>query len=474
MKRNRILKNSALIIAIMLLLTSCGKLTGDGDLSMADGIYIGNGKSSELADNSEYSDSEQGKDDNIVTSSKNGTSVSGGATVTTPEAQPENEAKIENVKNVIRTEATQLRLTETVLERSILDSGNMTGVANVIKKAIKGEPVTIGVIGGSITNGTGASASSKKYAERFKVWWQSTFPDSALTFINAGIGATDSMIGVHRADADLLCKNPDLVIVEFSVNDTASKSSLYRESYESLIRKILNKNNNPAVICLALFNQEGTTMQSVHYQVAKHYGIPMISYINALWPNNATKVYSWSEIGSDNVHPNDTGHAVISELLIYYINKVRSQIVDISSEVSPVPSPLTEARFESGVLYTSKTIQAEKLGSFKVNSNAFWQFKNGWTVSGGSEPIVFKSTAKSIYILYKMDKTGGKAGTVTVKLDGETVGTINSDYSTGWGDYAYFYKVLESDSVKEHKIEIQLTSTGNKTDFAILGIMSAQ
>lgn len=474
MKRNQLLKKGALIIAVMLSLTSCGKLTGDGELSMADGIYIGNGESSEFGAGSEYSNSEQKKDENFVGSSDNGMAGSGESIVTTPDTQPESETKIENVKSVIRTEATQLRLTETVLKRSVLDSGNMTRVANVIKKAIKGETVTIGVIGGSITNGTGASASSKKYAERFKTWWKSTFPNSTLTFINAGIGATDSMIGVHRADADLLCKNPDLVIVEFSVNDTASKSSLYRESYESLIRKILKKNNNPAVICLALFNQEGTTMQTVHYQVAKHYDVPMISYINAIWPSNATKIYSWSEIGADNVHPNDTGHAVISELLIYYINTVRAQIVDISSKVSSVPSPLTEARFESGVLYTSKTVNAEELGSFKVNSNAFWQFKDGWTVSGGSEPIVFKSAAKSIYILYKMDKTGGKAGTVTVKLDGETVGTINSDYSTGWGDYAYFYKVLESDSVKEHKIEIQLTSTGNKSDFAILGIMTAK
>lgn len=43
--------------------------------------------------------------------------------------------------------------------------------------------------------------------------------------------------------------------------------------------------------------------------------INMISYRDALWHAGETKVYNRSRIAKDSVHPNDTGHAIISELL---------------------------------------------------------------------------------------------------------------------------------------------------------------
>ena len=433
MKKVNLLRALAVLITAVLFLTSCGKL--------ADNQQSNSNHESSLSENTTYGDKELS---NI---------------------------EVTNVSNVIREEAINLRLTEDVLKRGIVDSGNMSRLANVIRKAVRGEDVTIGVIGGSITDGTGASTSSNKYAEKFKSWWQSTFENSELAFINAGVGATDSIVGAHRVDADLLDENPDLVIIEFAVNDIGIDSELIKRSYESLIRKTLKKSNNPAVISLFTFNQSNKSTQEEHSLIASHYDIPMISYRDALWPEGGTKVCSWSKIAKDNVHPNDTGHAIISELLIYYINTVRAQIESVSETVPPIPDSLTDAPFENGVLHTNMTLEAESLGSFVANNNAFRQFKNGWTVSGGKDPIVFKSNAKSIYILFKKDKSSGKAGTVEVKLDGKTVGSIDSDFSSGWGDYATFYKVLDCNTAADHTLEIKLTSTGSKTDFAILGLM---
>jgi len=414
-------------------------------------------------------------------SGPNKTATTSGQGTTSTSKPPQNtttsttrNTKEKNVKNVIREEAINLKLTEPVLQRSIVDSGNMNRLAKVIRKAALGEDVTIGVIGGSITEGTGASPASNKYAEKFRAWWQATFNKSKLTFVNAGMGATDSMMGVHRADDDLLSKKPDLVIIEFSVNDYTTDSQLvklYKEAYESLVRKILKQSNQPAVILLFLFNQSGGSMQSVHDDIGKHYSLPMISYKDAVWPKGSKVLYAWSELSGDSVHPNNTGHAIISELLIYYINTVREHIESIPENIPALPAPLTDASFENGKLLNSMNFQAIKLGSFVVNYNAFWQFKYGWTVSGGTQPIEFKYNAKNIYILYKRDKTSGKGGTVSVKLDGQVIGSINSDYSTSWGDHVYFYKVLDSNITGNHTVEIQLTFTSPKTDFAILGLM---
>lgn len=73
------------------------------------------------------------------------------------------------------------------------------------------EPVTIACIGGSITQGTIAKGTSddtvgfsRPYADIFREWWETQFPDTEITFVNAGIGGTDSYLGVHRLKHDIL------------------------------------------------------------------------------------------------------------------------------------------------------------------------------------------------------------------------------------------------------------------------------
>ena len=127
--------------------------------------------------------------------------------------------------------------TEDMIRRAVVNVGNTARLADAMKRAQAGEKITIGTIGGSITQGTAASTTDERYANRALQWWAKAFPKAQLDFVNAGIGATDSYIGVHRADADLLSKKPDVVIVEFSVNDTDAALNL--QTYDSLVRKIL-------------------------------------------------------------------------------------------------------------------------------------------------------------------------------------------------------------------------------------------
>ena len=91
--------------------------------------------------------------------------------------------------------------TDEMCRRAVLNVGNRARLANVMKRAQNKEKITFGVIGGSITQGTGAQSSQETYAFRSMAWWVKAFPDAAnkLVYVNAGIGATGSYIGVHRA-----------------------------------------------------------------------------------------------------------------------------------------------------------------------------------------------------------------------------------------------------------------------------------
>lgn len=80
-----------------------------------------------------------------------------------------------------------------------------------MNKAKAGEPITVATIGGSITYGSSSSdRTTKSYSALFRDWWIATFPNSTITHVNAGIGATTSHLGIHRLDDHVLAKNPDV------------------------------------------------------------------------------------------------------------------------------------------------------------------------------------------------------------------------------------------------------------------------
>ena len=192
--------------------------------------------------------------------------------------------------------------TEDMIRRAVVNPGNTARLADAMKRAQAGEKITIGTIGGSITQGTAASTTDERYANRALQWWAKAFPKAQLDFVNAGIGATDSYIGVHRVDADLLSKKPDVVIVEFSVNDTDAALNL--QTYDSLVRKILQAENHPAVILLFTTQEDGTSLQDTHMQIGSAYNLPMISYKNAVLPEIEAGKFTWKDISPDNIHPN--------------------------------------------------------------------------------------------------------------------------------------------------------------------------
>ena len=98
-------------------------------------------------------------------------------------------------------------------KRGISNLGNPNRILHVMARAMRGETLRIGFIGGSITQGSLSSAPDTCYAYLVYQWWCKTFPKAEVTYINAGIGGTTSQFGVARVEEDLLAKKPDFVIV---------------------------------------------------------------------------------------------------------------------------------------------------------------------------------------------------------------------------------------------------------------------
>lgn len=357
--------------------------------------------------------------------------------------------------------------TEDMIRRAVVNPGNTARLADAMKRAQAGEKITIGTIGGSITQGTAASTTDERYANRALQWWAKTFPKAQLDFVNAGIGATDSYIGVHRVDADLLSKKPDVVIVEFSVNDTDAALNL--QTYDSLVRKTLQAENHPAVILLFTTQEDGTSLQDTHMQIGSAYNLPMISYKNAVLPEIEAGKFTWKDISPDNIHPNSVGHGIIGELLWSYFNSVYAKLNQINtSDLTFTATPVTKDLYAKGQLLDSKTLTPKTMQGFE-QAEVSNQFPNDWTTKEGGE-LTFEVTGSNIGVLY-YKTVDGKSGQYCVYVDDRLIQVLDGDFTGGWGNYAQAQQVYTSDTPSTHTVTIKQLEGTDLTQFTVLGLL---
>lgn len=138
---------------------------------------------------------------------------------------------------------------------------------------------TVAFIGGSLTEGGHSWISATVDC------LQEQMPDKKVQYLNAGKGGTGSPYGAARFMNDVGQYEPDLVFIEFAVNDTNYSEEDSKVYMESMVRMCAKMKSKPAVIFLyAPFPVENTTAQyqnrekNVKWkeQIAKHYGIKSI------------------------------------------------------------------------------------------------------------------------------------------------------------------------------------------------------
>lgn len=362
-------------------------------------------------------------------------------------------------------------VTDKMYNRALLNEGNTSRLAAAMEKAKKGESITVAAIGGSITQGTAASSTNSCYASRFFSWWQEKFPECEVNTVNAGIGGTDSYLGVHRADEQLLSYNPDVVVIEFSVNDTDKTMNKY--SYDSLVRKVLSAENEPAVILLFTTQEDGTSLQDVHKEIGKAYDLPMISYREAVYPEVAAGTINWKDISPDNIHPNDIGHGIIGQLLSRYLDGIYdSDTASLAAEVTVFDTEgYTNDYYKNAKLVNASQIEYTADG-FEVGQNKVYsQFPENWITEGGGT-LSFDVECQNIGILY-LKTTDGKSGTYEVYVDGERKGKLEGDFSGGWGNYAFPKQVLLAKDTEKHTVEIKPAEGSEDKGITILAIMES-
>lgn len=151
-----------------------------------------------------------------------------------------------------------------MISHSLMNMGNVYRIRKAIEKTRAGKEVTLAYIGGSITQGAGATPiNTECYAYKSYQLFQRRFSaKNNVKFIKAGVGGTPSELGMIRFDRDVLRdgQQPDIVVIEFAVNDEGDETK--GDCYESLVRKVLNLPWKPAVILLFPYLQMTGTFKT--------------------------------------------------------------------------------------------------------------------------------------------------------------------------------------------------------------------
>ena len=204
------------------------------------------------------------------------------------------------------------------------------GLPNFKAKVEAGESVKIAYLGGSITAASGWRVQSQE-------WLESTYPEAKFEGIHAAIGGTGSDLGVFRVYNDALQHKPDLLFVEFAVNDGGAAPERIHKAMEGIVRQTWKTNPDTDICFVYTLSEpvlgnlkEGKMQRSAsamealadHYQIPSiHFGVEVVNLLKAgelvfKAPKPEDFTAKPLVFSTDGVHPHvATGHKVYSETI---------------------------------------------------------------------------------------------------------------------------------------------------------------
>ena len=156
------------------------------------------------------------------------------------------------------------------------------------------------------------------------------FPFASINVIVTALGGETSLSGSKRFSADVLCHKPDVITIDYSLNDRSIDLEVSKTSWSEMIEKALE--NNIKVILLtpswdkSYFEQNESwrkliELSDIVRSLAEKYNIGLSDSFNA-FKYYVENVGDLVDLLSHVNHPNRKGHELITmELARWFIAK---------------------------------------------------------------------------------------------------------------------------------------------------------
>lgn len=313
------------------------------------------------------------------------------------------------------------------------------GLDNVITKLTDGREVRIAYFGGSITAANGWRPQTLE-------WFRQTWPQATVVEINAAIGGTGSDLGVYRFGQDVLAHDPDLIFVEFAVNDGGADPVMIWRAMEGIVRQARAKDPTTDICYVYTFRtgyendlNQGLCPRaaSADEMLADHYGIPSINVAlrTVQLANEGSLLYvpEKDEAGNakptpegvmlfsnDGVHPLEAAHRMYTDVISAAIDQMAVDPQPGAHELRP---PFVENNMERAKMVPLRPAMLSegwrKLDATDPLSGRFSRFMPElWQADKPGEELSFRftGTAAGLY-----DILGPDGAQVVITVDGKTM-----------------------------------------------------
>jgi hypothetical protein len=343
------------------------------------------------------------------------------------------------------------------------------GLPNFFSKIKAGQPVRIAFLGGSITR------AGNGYRDQILSWFKNQYPANQFEEIMAAVSGTGSDFGACRVKKQVIDHQPDLVFIEFAVNDNRMLMQMVRETMEGIVRQIWKGNKSTDICFIYTFAAENLPLLqknifpssvSAMETIASQYNIPSIHMGLAviveiekgkLLMSGKKEAQSAIPLFSiDGVHPlPETGHKIYTQVL--------------GKNLLLLKDNATPAKHRLPVAVESNNWSNAGMISFKKRST---RFKGEWhltdSVTKGKEyyqlqPEVYSAASADAWLTVKFKGTrfgladimGPGTAAIEVTIDDQQPRVIKrfDAFSTY---YRLNYFILSDLSKGKHTVTIRL------------------
>ena len=151
------------------------------------------------------------------------------------------------------------------------------------------------------------------------------YPYAVINIINTSIGGENSISGEKRFESDVLIHKPDVIFIDYALNDRSCGLEKSKDAWESMLRKAIK--NNIKVILLTPSPGQRVNILEPNNDLEKHtLQIRDLAKVFGVGLVDSYEIFKQIAVAGDSIsnymsqvnHPNKKGHSLIAQELLKY------------------------------------------------------------------------------------------------------------------------------------------------------------
>lgn len=254
-------------------------------------------------------------------------------------------------------------------------------LAAVVAKQRAGRPVSVVFFGGSITWGGNCSdIETHSYRALVGKWLRGRLGGIPVTLVNAGMGGTGSDVGCYRLDEHVLSHAPDLVFIEFAINDQGASQAQVEACVEAVLRRLWGADPKTGVIVLISGSRDDRQAALLYRSLADRFGLHCVDVGAYKRRLIRTGRETDASLFADAVHPSDRGHAVYARCVLRVLGRLWR------APAGPQRQRLPRAFFQ---WRTTEYLGARMTPALRAARGGAWQLvETQYTAFNGTYPVI--------------------------------------------------------------------------------------